>query len=367
MEFEEVCDDDLAYAKVGILGGQGSGKTRTAAEMAIGLLNDLCERKEGIVREIYMLDTEDGRVWVKKMCTPHKIKLLGAPTRSYIDLIEQTRKVADVNGILLIDSITHFWADIQKAFKEAKKRSELRVWDWAPIKERWQIFNDLIVTAPLHMMISGRLAFDYEEGTDDQGRKATVKAGVKMKSETDTGYEPHLLIVMDREQELDSSGKVIRTYRTAHVLKDRNPGPDCLDGKTFENPTYADFLPYFHSLNLGGAHKTVNLESKTASLFPSDKQQGGGKYDATRCTVLCEEITGLLKKHYPSRSSDDQAYRMDMWELGFGTRSWTAIESLPELDLKIGLNKIHLKLEGKPKFPELAEGNGLLAEAAETF
>ena len=365
MEFEEV-GDDLSFAKIGIFGSQGSGKTRTAAEIAIGLHHVLREGGHpGGNGKIFMLDTEKGRVWVKKLCDQHGIKLMGAGTRNFRDLIDNTNRVADENGILLIDSVTHFWENLKQGFKEKYNKSRIDLYDWEPVKDAWQIFKDMIVTAPLHMLILGRLGYEYEDEIGDNGKKKSVKSGVKMKSEAETGYEPDLLVVMDRHQDLDSAGKVLRTYRTAHVLKDRNPQSGCLDGMTFENPTYASFSPYFSALNLGGVEKSVSMESNSNELFQTQKPISSHKYEGEQCDIIAEEIKELLKKHYPSRSADDQQSRLDKLEAVFETRSFKAVEVMSLAELKVGYNKLHEVLEGVPKYPEMVNGTGL--QAADVF
>ena len=70
------------------------------------------------------------------------------------------------------------------------------------------------------MIVCGRAGFEYDfqEKEDGSGRKELVKTGVKMKAESEFGYEPSLLVHMERASDLKDLSKV---HREASILKDR--------------------------------------------------------------------------------------------------------------------------------------------------
>jgi len=59
-----------------------------------------------------------------------------------------------------------------------------------------------------------------------------------MKVEGETAYEPDMLVLMERFEEVLGEDK--KVWREATILKDRST---LLDGKTFKNPSYQDFAP----------------------------------------------------------------------------------------------------------------------------
>ena len=75
-----------------------------------------------------------------------------------------------------------------------------------------------------------------------------------MAAEKETGYEPSLLIEMEKVFN-EVRGKYVRR---ATVIKDRFSQ---IDSKQFENPKFESFLPHIKMLNLGGEHVGVDSAS----------------------------------------------------------------------------------------------------------
>lgn len=344
-------EPDQAYAKLGFLGLQGSGKTFTATLTAIGLHKLLTERKVpgGGKTPIFMLDTETGSSWIAKAIQSAGIGFEVDKTRAMRDLLPSIEHVSNVNGILIIDSITAFWNEWKETYIEKKKlRRGLQFHHWDDLKSKWrQIYTDPYVNSPCHILMCGRQGYEYDSAESDDGKREIFKTAVRMKAESETGYEPSLLIHMDRVQELGSGGKVEKVYRDAFVLKDRS---QLIDGQTFRNPTFESFLPHFESLNLGGAHTGVDTSRTSDDLVAKNES---AQYDETQRAIVIDEIAELAKKHFPSRSDDDKQARTDALEKVFGTRSWKKIESLGLNELKHGHNELSKLLDKKPAYPEL--------------
>jgi hypothetical protein len=214
-----------AYLKCGIMGSAGTGKTRTACELAIGLHKFIVGR-ELPSPPVYYFDTETGFDFVGKLFEESEIDVQLSNTRAYYDLVAGMEEIAKTHGIVVIDSITHFWRELMESYMAKRRVDRLDFHDWAWLKgpQAWGRFNELFVNSPCHIVMCGRLGFDYDFVEDERGRRQLEKTGVKMKAESEIGYEPSLLIQMERYQDLDSKGHVSRQWRTATVLKDRNCG-----------------------------------------------------------------------------------------------------------------------------------------------
>lgn len=331
-----------AYAKVALMGFAGSGKTRTAAEIAMGLHDELRKRKlPGGSQPVFFLDTETGSDWVKPIFTERGIKLNVAKTRAFADLCPAIIEVAKVKGIVLIDSLTHFWRELTETYAKKKNRTKGLIFsDWAWLKgpNGWGKFTDLLINSPAHIIFCGRSAFEYDLYENEDGKKELEKTGIKMSAEKEAGYEPNMLILMERHQDISTDPMTV--WRTAVVLKDRS---DRLDGKVFRNPTFKDFKPHFDFLNLGGEQLGTDQSRNSESIIPSD--DNSWKRETEQREVLCEEIMGILVKHYPSTAQAEKAKKASLLEKHFGTLSWKAVELMGLADLKRGYAALRAELE----------------------
>jgi hypothetical protein len=362
MGFQEV-ENDQAYLKAGLLGLQGSGKTLTAALLAIGLHNKL--KSMGIPGgngTVWMIDTEVGSSWLRKRFDESGVKLLVNKTRSFKALCEGVDAVAEKNGILIIDSITHFWQELCAAYAEKHKRRSLTFGDWGTIKGIWKMFTDAYVNSPAHIIMCGRQGYEYDFFEDDAGKKQLEKTAVKMKGEGETGYEPSLLVVMERHQQIGQNGSIERVWRTAYILKDR---ADIIDGKSFEDPTFESFAPHIDALNLGGAHVGFDTKDTSTELIKNDSTF---KYLAQQREIVLEEIEGIIKKKHPSQSAADKDAKMAIIEKVFHTRSWKKVESMTLEMLREGYEQI-CKIYGEtplsaPSIAEMQESEAPATDSA---
>lgn len=339
--------NEQAYAKVGTMGFQGSGKTHTSALITIGLHKLLTERNlpGGGDTPVFFLDTETGSDWVIELFEEAGVDLVVSKTRAFKDLIPATEEVEGRGGILLIDSVTHFWRELTEAYVTQKRRTRLMNDDWTYLKTQWGRFSDRFVNGHFHCVMCGRAGYEYGNEEDEAGRREVVKTHVKMRAEGETGYEPSLLIFMQRhEKDLGAEKKV---WRSATVMKDRSRR---LDGKIFEQPKFENFLPHFEYLNFGSAHRGVDTDRTSKHMIPADGRSYGIRRD-----VCVDEIKMQLYKHWPSQSADDKSNRADVCEKIFDTRSWKAIEALGLDDLENGRNLLWIATEGKPYDPASVE------------
>jgi hypothetical protein len=347
-------ENTIAYFKAGFMGEAGSGKTHTSAITAIGLVQYLKQRglPEGN-KPVFMLDTENGRSWVKDLFEEAGIAFHALPTRAFKDLVPAVREAEKEASVLFIDSITHFWEDLQTSYlrrlSEVRRRevTALEFQDWNYIKTTWRKFSDAYVTSNLHCILCGRLGHEYEQVQDERtGKKKIEQSGVKMQAEKGLGYEPNILVWMERDLNLANREQT----RTATILKDRSRR---IDGKTFSQPTFETFLPHVEFMSLGGKHETVDTNRNSDDMMPGD--EGGRDLTRVRRQIAIEEIEALLLAHgLAGTSMEVKQKRSQTIKKHFGTVSKTEIEELMPLE-QLRYGYISLKNELEPGQPTTAE------------
>lgn len=334
-------ENTSAFLKMGLLGFAGSGKTKTSAIISIGLVEHMRERQVvDAGKPVFFLDTETGSNWVRPDFEAAGIELFTAKTRAFSDLIAAVQHAEREASVLIIDSISHFWKELGETYMKKKNRSRLQFEDWAFLKAEWGKFTDLYVNSNLHIVLCGRAGYEFDYATDDEtGKKNLEKTGIKMRAEGEMGYEPSLLVLMERHQEMEGNS-VKRVWRTATVLKDRST---LLDGKEFSEPTFAHFMPHIQLLNLGGKQLGVDTTRTSAHLIPADTRDNR----STQRKIVLDEIESLIVFHVPGMAAADKKRKLELLRTHFEA-SWTEIESVMPLErLRMGYDTLHFTLEGK--------------------
>ena len=339
------------FLKAGFLGFNKSGKTFTATRLALQLWQTL-----KLKTPIALADTETGGEYVageiRRVTGKHAI---GIKSRALADLLALGAECdKGLANILLVDSITHFWREVTEAYldqvnrsREAlqkPKRNRLEFQDWANIKAKWSVWTDFFLNSKLHIIICGRAGYewDFEEREDASGNKhkELVKTGTKMKVESEFGFEPSLLIEMERVQVPDKTGDHFRIVHRATVLGDRF---DVMDSATCDNPTGEFFLPYIRMLT-PGAENIVDTELKTDHQV-DEAGQAAFDRDRKERTKLLEEIEGEITAAYPGQTKDEKRAKVTILADCFGTKSWTAIQQMGQGPLKAGLAGVRTWIE----------------------
>lgn len=321
--------NEQAFLKAGIYGFAGSGKTYTASLFAIGLAKMLK------INRVAFFETETGSNYVvPTLFKPAKIELVGMKSKAFIDCVNVIRECEQNKiEILIIDSITHVWNELVNAYLKKHNRTRLRVWDWGPLKEEWRKLTNAYLSSKVHIFLCGRAGYEYEQTEDEDGNKEIVKTGIKMKTETEMGYEPSLLILMKRGKTfINNKQKIIRT---ACIEKDRF---GIVDGMEFENPVFENILPHVNMLNLGGDHIGADLTRNSDGAL-SDPDWSAEDYKK-RIKIALGEIKATFDKYFPSSKSDDKQAKIDVSEIVFGLKSPEAVMQMPLDDLEGGLKKL---------------------------
>lgn len=325
----------MAYGKVGIYGQAGSGKTRTATEIAVGLHKAINSKKP-----IAAFDTEPAFSFMLPLFEKNNIELLiSDESRALIDLMKFMDEAEKTCDIVIIDSITHVWRDAQESYlkninAQRKKYGKnpltaLEFQHWRPIKAAWAKFTDRFLSSKMHVIICGRAGnmYEYQDKDDGTGKKELITSGTRMATEKELGYEPSLLIEMTAERENGS------TINVAYIQKDRADIVSKLNGAQIKMPNYEKLKPHFLAINIGGQHFQSMEQRDSQELF-SDCAESTWDGESKQRQIWSEEIAELLKKHFPSQGAEDKQKRADMIEAFFETRSWTKVESMQSDKLK---------------------------------
>jgi AAA domain len=330
-DFFAPLENTKPYFKAGFQGFAGSGKTYTAALVALGL-----HQMIGSKKPVVIFDTERASKFLKTLFANHKIEVLVRESRSMADLALTMSKLREegISDVLIIDSISHVWEDFVESYKRRVNRQSLQFQDWGIIKPTWKKqFSDPFVTDPYHIIMTGRAGYEYDyERNEDTGKRELHKTGIKMKVEGETAYEPDMLVLMERYEEV--LGREKRVWREATIGKDRST---VLDGKTIQNPKFSDFAPSVKVMLAGGKKAVTQAEADSAALFKTEEERAQWLREKRKAL---EEIEGYLVAVWPSTSAKDKQMKSEAVYQAFNTRSWTAVEELSPEELRIGYEKI---------------------------
>lgn len=320
--------NDTAAAKIGLYGEAGSGKTRTATEIAIGLA------KASSNAPIAFYDSEGGSDFMLSICRRAGIELFVAKARAFADLMEFMREAREASAIIIVDSISHTWDDLRESYEKKLKREKgLEIWDWGVIKPAWRQFTTEFLTSPCHAIVCGRAASIYEQVYNEARGKTEVQVvGTKMKTEKETAYEPSLLIEMERARRNGSSNDA---HVIATVVKDRS---DQLDGQSFPDPTYETFAPFFRELNIGGEHRPTDASRNSEHMFSTPDNAIERK---RQVEITLEKIRdAFVLADIGAQSKDDKKRMKELLISAFGTSAWSEVENMRLEAMQTGLVRL---------------------------
>lgn len=340
--------NSTAYLKAGILGFEGSGKSYTAALLAIGL-SKLARAPEpgghGPQRKprVAFFDTETGSDYLIPKFRDAGVELLVVKSCSFADLLTFLEEAEDTCSVAIIDSVTPTWTELVEAHREKVRGGRLMFHHWGPIKKEWSRFTTAFVNSQLHVIVCGRAGFEYDYHKDAEGELELVKTGTKMRAEGQLAYEPSLLLEMEKVRREDGKGFIPQCI----VLKDR---ADLLMGRVFEFPKFDDFLPVIEFLNIGATHVGVDASRNSADLVADPDVAGGMNQKLVAITL--EEIKNVfIREDLAGQSKDAVRERLALLEKAFGVGSWTAIETLTLIDLWSGYRRLRLHFDPDADIP----------------
>lgn len=320
-----------AFLKAGLLGFQGSGKTYTAVEIAIGLHQHIKSDKP-----VFFIDSETGSDWAIPRFQDAGIELMVAKTGAFKDLLDGVKEAEESASILIVDSVSHFWKEMIDAYRTAHRIGpRMAFHHWAILKPEWNKFSTAYVNSNLHIIVCGRAGWEWGHEEDEEGQKELRKLGTKMKCEGEFGFEPSLLLEMERVKGAEVGDTIL--HRCC-VIKDRRMDDKGMDGRHFDNPVFSDFMPHIECLNIGGEHLGLDTSKNSEDMF----QPKGESYTSQRkrATVILEEFNGELEAKYGGRGQKEITIRAALKKHIFETYSDTAISELSPEQLDKGLSTL---------------------------
>jgi hypothetical protein len=258
-------ENNRPFLKMAFEGFAGDGKTYTATQVAIGLHKKIKSKKP-----IAIFDTEKAAKALLGVFSASGIEAVVSDDQRSLKALNEAMQWCEAGNadILIIDSITHVWEEYLQAYMKQKNRSRLEFQDWGIIKPKWKNeFSTPFVRAKIHIIFTGRAGYEYsDERNEDTGKREIFKSGIKMKAETETAFEPDILVLIQKQLNLLGEKKTVT--REAMVIKDRTAQ---IDGKTFVNPTYKDFAPAIDVLLDGIASESASDYTVDTFDDPSSK------------------------------------------------------------------------------------------------
>lgn len=318
------------YLKVAFEGFAGSGKTHTAALIAKGL-----HERIGSTKPVVIFDTERASKFLRPLFDAAGIQVLVRDSRSLADLKETMKRCREgASDILLIDSISHVWEAFVEAYKARTKRSRIEFQDWGLIKPTWKKeFSDPFVRDPYHCIFTGRAGHEYEnEVNSETGKREVYKSGIKMKVEGETAYEPDLLVLMERFEEILTNKK--KVWREATIIKDRST---LIDGKTFKNPDFSAFSPAIECILRDPESVSTTAERDPAALVRTEEDKRAW---FKRRDIALEKIEAELVRRWPGQGKEEKKAKVEALETFWHTTSWKEIEGYSPDALEAGLRKL---------------------------
>lgn len=330
--------NQTAFLKLGILGFEGSGKTYTATEFAIGMA--LKGNKK-----VAWFDTEKGSDFHIERFKKSGVKLDVVKSRAFKDLVATIKEAESGKyDFLIIDSITHVWRDLVESWLKNKGRNFLTMKDWGVLKTEWGQYTDLYVNSKLSIAMLGRAGHEYDMSEDEDGNQEIKKSGTKMKVETETGFEPDLLLEMFKAPKQTvtvvkgkKKTKAERGFTNkCIVIKDRT---DTMNGREIEMPKFKDFASVVNFLNFGGEHLGVDTSRNSQDIF-DDSEKSRYEYRKQKDIALEELKDLLIKLDLSGTAKDAQKKRIELLDEIYGTSSSTGIDNLRLETILGGMVKI---------------------------
>lgn len=330
-------ENNRPFLKLALEGFAGDGKTYTASEIAIGV-----HKLIGSKKPIALFDTEKAFKALKWKFDEAGIETLVNDEERSLEALNQAIKWCEDGGadILVIDSITHVWEQFLQAYLNRPdkngnplKRNRLEFQDWGVLKPTWkEKFSTPFVMAKVHIIFSGRAGYEYtDERNEDTGKREIFKSGIKMKAETETAFEPDILVLMEKKMDLLAEKKEV--YREATVIKDRTTR---IDGKQFKNPTFDDFYPAIKVLLDGTLREAMGANiPDTFFEFESKFSEIGKDRD-----VLIAEIEGSFDLMGLGTGAADK--QVKSWTLSqvYGVKSIEGVAKKNNTVIRSGLEVI---------------------------
>ena len=346
--------DEAQFFKGNMWGASGSGKTHTGSQACIGLHKAFKSKKP-----IYFFDTEGGSGPVKWLFDMNDVPVKVVKTRAFSDLLDVCRLIEKekASDIIFADSLTHYWKDLCDSYTAElieqgviKPNGKLRFNDYMYIKSEWAKWVEFYNLSPLHIFANGRARDLYDYFQADDGKWEVKKTDTAMSVEKEFSYESILVLEIGHvpNRILSDDPKDAGYTHQLTVKKDRFSE---LTGDVFNYtpmkrsefkpgllPVFNNLQPLIDRINPEGEFKPYDATRNSRGVFPHGASNDG-KIRKQR-TILLEEIEELIKQQFPGQTKEEKKTKIDLLELAFNTRAWTAVQDMNPAELRYGLRLI---------------------------
>lgn len=354
--------------KVGVFGGQGSGKTTSTALLALALSKEVYGGAP-----VAVTDTEPGWQFLKPMFAAEGVELIQTTQPTFKAMLRDLRDAEKrCCCVWAIDSLTIIWQEIMKAAQGS--RAQIQIQQWGDIKAVWGEYTTAFLNSPMCTFALGRLGNEMEEQIDDRGQTKLTKVGTKFKAggSESFGYEPHLLLEMSLERKakrkagstLEGEGRMVHRV---DVLKDRtwalNGGViRWSDKPKYEKGGYRQvwqsIKPHFDRVQQTMARVTLNPGAESNDMFPGEEGRSDWYEKKQRKDVLSAELHATMEMLWGGTAQAAKQMRMKVFEHVFGFKSKEAADAA-------GLDKIERGVRILQAFERRCKANPQLMGSTE--
>jgi hypothetical protein len=331
----QVVENKIVPIKIGIFGGEGSGKTTTAALIALAL-SILYHNKA----PVFVTDTEPGWQFLKRIFKVEGVELIQRTTPTFAALIANLEEAERLGACVFgVDQLTVIWEELMESFKK-KNRGQIPINKWGDLKKAmWRdMWTTPFMNSPLHGLSLGRVGNVMDELLDEQkddGSTKLLKTGEQFKAggSQSFGYEPHLLLQMslERKPKVKSGSKLEGQGRFNHrvdVLKDRTWA---LNGGVFrfsDKPSYEKggymtvwraLKPHF-DLTQETKGETIITEGADSTALITDSGSSEWYERQQRRDALAREVHASVELLFGGATQNAKRMRLLVFEHVFGFR-----------------------------------------------
>jgi hypothetical protein len=338
--------------KMSFEGFAGGGKTLTMCLIALALWEE-----EGRKKTVLLQDTERSAKFIVPFFREYGLiegqNFFVTPSRSLIDFLNILELANKHRSIFMIDTVTHLHEEMLRQFSAEEKRAVKYPGDAMILKPMWKekFATPFTEAQNSHILFTGRAAWEYTMSVNEETQKKEFGPhAVKMRGDNEIAYEPDVVVLMERMQDIGKEGVV--TYRRASILKDRSR---LIDGKSFEfwpqdpepgklwdyRPVWNCFKPVYQYLASGNAVE----ERKIPEPTPMGPLFARGNAEAfwerrRQVDALLEEIDGVYAQWIPGSGGMEKQLRSIIFNVQFNTRSKSALAERSPDELKRGLDVV---------------------------
>jgi hypothetical protein len=324
--------------KVGIYGGQGTGKTTSTALLALALSKEIYGGAP-----VAVTDTEPGWQFLRPIFAVEGVDLIQTTQPTFKAMLRDL-KDAEKRGCCAwaIDSLTIIWQEVMKAAQG--NRGEIQIQQWGDIKAVWGEYTTTFLNSAMCTFALGRLGNEMEEVQDDRtGKIKLAKVGTKFKAggSESFGYEPHLLLEMSLERkakrkagsQLEGEGRMVHRV---DVLKDRTWALNGAVIRWSDKPKYEkggyrqvwqSLKPHFDKVQQTMTRAIIQPGASSEDLF---NVEGNSEYyqQRKRRETLCDELEASINLLWGGQGAAEKRMRVLVADNVFGVKTRTAWEQL---------------------------------------